>query len=600
MQIGYLGGIVPRGSVTWPEVAGWERWHWQNNETETCLVAGGAGCRLFARGELAVLLRGYIVDTRAQQPHDLEQLADRIVQGYRERGSLQLDGLEGCFTLLLLDGAAGKALIYRNLIGDSHTYYHERSGGGSLIASNLADLLEFAQVPIRPNDEELPAFFLNRMVPGRNTLFTGFLRLLPGEQLQVREGHIRRSLIRTLDDLREGRVIDREALDRLEATTQQICADYRIEEPETANLLSGGVDSSFLQLHWNRVGPGGVFRPRSFCVSVDHPRTAGDREYAESAAQVLGTEHTVVPADGPYADYLTETMSETAEMPSHVQLAYFLHLGREMAAHGTPAALFGEGADSLFGLTTATSLQSAGLIRRLFPSHLLRRAGARVAGWLGKKRVRGYFNLAEYLHDYTCLEHPVNRVAVYADWPAVENCFGKEAVVEVAASRRALLDDYRVPDSPLERSHFAGVFGSSINIAALVTTLFARSGVRTFTPFYDSRMLRLVVNLSPRQRFRFRNPKSLPKKSLSRHGFAELAHRDKLSFGQPIFEWLGRGGQLEPLVNDIDRYPFLDDAMLEPMRAEPTWFLYNLLCYDLWHKMFVQRSRVRPLSLQVA
>jgi asparagine synthase (glutamine-hydrolysing) len=594
MQIGYIGGIGQRGSVTWPEVAGWQRWHWQNEDTECCLIAGGAGCRLFARDDMAVLLRGFIVDKRSHQRRNLDSLADRLVQAYRDRGTLSLDGLEGCFTLALLDGRAGRALIYRNLIGDSHTYYHECSNG-ILFASNLADLLEFAGETIEPNEAELPAFFLNRMVPGRATLFTGFKRLLPGEQLQVRDGRLRCSLIHTLDDLREGKIVDRDALDRLEAITQQICEDYQVEEPETANLLSGGVDSSFLQVHWNRVSPGGVFRPRSYCVSVDHPRTWGDTEYAESAARILGTEHTCVPADASYADYLSDSLAETAEMPSHVQLAYFLHLGREMAAQGTKAALFGEGADSLFGLTTATTLQSAEWVRRLVPSYYLRRAGERVANWLGRPRIGGYFNLAEYLHDYTRNEHPVNRVAVFADWPAVERCFGKDAVADVTASRRALLDDYRVTNTPLERSHFAGVFGSSINIAALVTTMFARAGVRTFTPFYDSRMLRLVVNLSPKQRFRFRNPKSLPKASLARHGFAELGTRTKLSFGQPVFEWLAPGGQLAPLVNEIDSYPFIDDAMMEPMRENPTWFLYNLLCYDLWHKRFVRGSCV-PLA----
>jgi hypothetical protein len=200
----------------------------------------------------------------------------------------------------------------------------------------------------------------------------------------------------------------------------------------------------------------------------------------------------------------------------------------------------------------------------------------------------GYFRLAEYLDDFERLEHPVNRVAVYADWPAVEACFGKDAVVRVAAARRDLLDQHQVPDDPLERVHYAGVLGSSINISALVTTLFARTGVRVFSPFYDSRMVRLAVNLSPRQRFRFRRPKALLKDSLIRHGFHELATRRKLSFGQPIFEWLSPDGQLAPVVEEIDRYPFAQAAPLEALRQKPTWFLFSLLCYDLWHKQYMR------------
>jgi asparagine synthase (glutamine-hydrolysing) len=589
MHIGYTGGIVRRGSWGLPTPAGWQRWHWAAERTEAFLVAGGAGCQLFGRHDVAVLLRGFVVDTSSRRPADLELLADRIVSVYREQGTLHLDGLEGCFTIGLIDGPAGRLLIHRNLIGDSHTYYHEVPDG-VLLGSNLAELLSVSGQTPRANHDDLPAFFLNRMVPGRNTLLAGFHRLLPGEELEHREGQLNLVLRRTLEDLREGQPIRREALDRVEATVQQICADYHREAPEATNLLSGGVDSSFLQLHWNRIRPADAPSSHSYCVAVNHPRTQGDREYAETAAAALGTRHSIVPADGAYAEYLLDTLRTTGEMPSHVQLAYFLELGRVMAGQGVPAAVFGEGADSLFGTTLATALQSAALLRRLFPSRALRSGGAVVAGWLGWKQMRGYFHLADYLHDYQRLEHPVNRIAVFADWPAVEGCFGKEAVAHVAASRRELLDRYHVPQTPLERVHYAGVLGSSINIAALVTTLFARAGVRTFTPFYDSRMLRLVVNLSPRERFRFRRPKSLLKKSLARYGHPDLAHRSKKSFGQPIFEWMAPGGQLAPLVEKIDSYPFVDAAALGPMRQRPTWFLYNLLCYDLWHKMFIRRD----------
>ena len=77
MQIGYIGGIVQRGNVTWPEVDGWQRWHWQTEDTECCLIAGGAGCRLFDHGELAVLLRGAVVDTRSEQPRCWLRATDR-------------------------------------------------------------------------------------------------------------------------------------------------------------------------------------------------------------------------------------------------------------------------------------------------------------------------------------------------------------------------------------------------------------------------------------------------------------------------------------------------------------------------------------------
>jgi asparagine synthetase B (glutamine-hydrolysing) len=119
-------------------------------------------------------------------------------------------------------------------------------------------------------------------------------------------------------------------------------------------------------------------------------------------------------------------------------------------------------------------------------------------------------------------------------------------------------------------------------------------------PFLDSRVVRLAMNLAPSVRFRFRRPKDLLKRSLARQAPAFLATRKKLGFGQPIFEWLAPGGQLRPLVERIEDYPFVDRGALERSLAQPNWFLYSLLCYDLWHKRFIDRSSSWPAVVGAA
>jgi hypothetical protein len=69
-----------------------------------------------------------------------------------------------------------------------------------------------------------------------------------------------------------------------------------------------------------------------------------------------------------------------------------------------------------------------------------------------------------------------------------------------------------------------------------------------------------------------------------------LANRTKLGFGQPIFEWLAPGGQLRPWVERIGRYDFVERRAWQSCLARPNWFLYSLLCFDLWHKLFIERS----------
>ncbi len=109
-------------------------------------------------------------------------MAEEIRCHYLEHGELAVDWLDGSFTLALLDGQARRVLLYRNLVGSGFTYYRA-AADGLLFGSNLAELIDVSPVSPRPNRDALPAFFLYRCVPGRETLFDGFFRLLPGEQV---------------------------------------------------------------------------------------------------------------------------------------------------------------------------------------------------------------------------------------------------------------------------------------------------------------------------------------------------------------------------------------------------------------------------------
>jgi asparagine synthetase B (glutamine-hydrolysing) len=592
VEISYLGGILERGPVERRPAVGAgaidEDWGWMGEDAELFLHAAGPCCRLFTWDALALLVRGYARPSSGQEPLDLERVAEEIRCHYLEHGELAVEWLDGSFTLALLDGQARRVLLYRNLVGSGFTYYHA-DGDGLLFGSNLAELVTAAHVSPQANRDALPAFFLYRCVPGRETLFDSFFRLLPGEQVCWDARGLTRVQRQTFADLRGRTITDGEAVDLLDETMERVLLDCARLRPGTANLLSGGVDSSYLQAIWGRVTPGEGM-PLSFSIDVDHPHTWGDTDYAMTASRALGSRHTLVPADDPYAVYLLDALSCTAEPPNHVQSAYFGHLARAMIERGVTSGLCGEGADSLFGLGLANQLHNAGVLRSLVPLAWLRRSGAFVSDLFRWTNLAATFRLANHLSDFSYLHHPVNRVAAFADWAAVEACFGARAVADAAAGRRSLLDHYAVPDCPQEQLHAAGFLGEAMDSASLWTTLFNRAGADLLCPFLDSRVVRLALNLAPEVRFRFRRPKDTLKRALARLAPLELATRSKLGFGQPIFEWLAPGGSLRPLVDRIAAHAFVDAEVLERVRQRPTWFLYSLLVYDLWHKLFIERS----------
>jgi asparagine synthase (glutamine-hydrolysing) len=542
--------------------------------------------------EPAVQLRGCVRVPGEARRACLADIAEAIRAHYLHHGELPVKELEGTFTVALLDGREGRVVLYRHLGGTGFVYYCT-TPSGLLFANNLADLVDTREESPAPNANALPAYFLYRWVPGRETLFDRVYRLMPGEQLtwSPRQG-LRLSFRQTMDELHLPEPPRGDLIARVEATLTEILTDYAALRPATGNLLSGGVDSSYLQLLWKRAArPGEV--PLSFSADVDHAAGRREMEYALSAARLLGTCHTAVAIEGPYADYLLDTIGGTGEPPNHVQSAYFAPMARAMVARGVTTGLCGDGADSQFGLTLANQVHYARLLRCLLPLAPLRSGLAWAATALGWGRLHEHLWLANHLHDHADERHPLNQITAYTDWEAVRACFGTRALDAAAAERRTILTGHGIPDNLLVSSHMMCFLADALDTAALWTTLFNREGAEMLLPFQDSRLIRLANSLGLRQRFPFRHPKKLLKTALVRHGLREIAYRPKQGFGQPIFEWLAPGGQLRPWVESIGEYPFVDQASLGRARARPSWFLYSLLCYDVWHKLFIDRSLPR-------
>ncbi|MFO0842179.1 MAG: asparagine synthase-related protein [Gemmataceae bacterium] len=341
----FLGGIWKRGERAGhapPADAIGEDWGWVGDRAELFLRGAPASSRLFTWDGLALLLRGYARPCGSSGPLDLERVAEELRCHYLEHGELDVDGLDGSFTVALCDSQAERVVLYRNLIGSGFTYYHA-GPQGLLFAGNLAELAGLAGRGLAANREALPSFFLFRCVPGRDTLLADFYRLLPGEELTWDRRGLTRRQRHTFASLTTAPVTEADALDRLEAVMSAVLADAHALHPGAANLLSGGVDSSYIQAVWNgAIHPEGRL-PASYSVSVDHPHTWPDSDYALSACQMLGTRHKLVPADERYETYLLDALATTAEPLNHVQSAYFGHLARAMRDDGVRAGLCGEG-----------------------------------------------------------------------------------------------------------------------------------------------------------------------------------------------------------------------------------------------------------------
>src|ERR1700722_7012769 len=158
MDTGYLGGaLAPRASRR-QNPSGDGVWQWPGLPAELFVRARGDCARVFTWDGLLLLIRGYARPAGSTSPLDLERVAQEVRGEYLEHGTLAVDALDGSLSLALLDGPAGRVILYRNLVGAGSTYYHTTSDG-LLFGSNLADLVDSAGSPPAPNRDALPTFF---------------------------------------------------------------------------------------------------------------------------------------------------------------------------------------------------------------------------------------------------------------------------------------------------------------------------------------------------------------------------------------------------------------------------------------------------------
>ena len=337
------------------------------------------------------------------------------------------------------------------------------------------------------------------------------------------------------------------------ATVLRDCAALR---PRTANLLSGGVDSSYLQAVWNRVAPDGGDLPPSFSVSVDHPRTWLDTDYAMTAAQALGTRHTLAAADGPYATTCSTRWPRRGSRPTTCRPRTSAAGAGDGGARGDQRPVRRGGRQPVRRGHGRRRARRAWINRSfpVVPCGVWVRPSPPESASRGRRKPGGW--------RIVWSDEPISNIRLIR-WLVRRSGRGDGVL---RGGRRAasgggaagMLDRFRMPPKPLDRLHGAGFLGEAVDSASLWTTLFNRAGADLLCPFLDSRMLRFALNLPPDVRFRFRTAE---RPAQTRAGAAraagELAQRGKLGFGQPIFEWLAPGGQLRPLVDRIEPHDFV-------------------------------------------
>jgi len=466
------------------------------------------------------------------------------------RGESFADDLRGMYALAIHDPAEERLILARDPFGIKPLYYIE-DGRGFAFASEpqalLAAGLAGPDLAAEPLDELLQLQFTT----GRETIYPGIQRVLPGETLVVSAGRIVARHRRTaLPAAAPAELDEADALARLDGILERSVDLHQRADVPYAMFLSGGVDSSALLALMARLNDQPV---TAFTAGFPDTQVHDERALARKLAQATGAEHietefgeddfwALLPEvaavlDDPAADY--------AVLPTY-KLAQAAH------AHGLKVVLCGEGGDELF----------AGYGRY--------RDAVR-PWWSGGPRAmrrHGRFEGLGILRGAT----PAWRDGIHA---AESQCKG---------------DDL----SPLQRAQAVDCADWLPNdlLIKLDRCLMAH-GVEGRTPFLDPEVAAFAYRLPDHLKVRKGRGKYLLRRWLEKHLPEADPFGRKRGFTVPVGEWIAkRGDRLGPLVAAQPGVA----ALAHPDRVEKLFrrsgkregfAAWSLLFYALWHRRHI-------------
>lgn len=376
--------------------------------------------------------------------------------------------------------------------------FYSRLNSGLICATDIRCLLALLdRVELHP--DAYPMHLLFDVVIGPQTYFRDVWRLFPGQRLTWQEGALDVKLIQTLrlpPDTPRIKRLTTGSIDRLYRGMSEIVGLYmdevRASGSQAGNLLSGGVDSSTLQLLINNhLSPSEP--PLSFGYAVPEAGSFEfEIEYARHASELLHTRHTYhnISAQN-FPDYLIRTIQTLAQPNLYNEgEACKLALAEHLAANTPHIHYFftAQGADGLHGMDSAKKMALFDAARPIPASSLALRLAAALVAPVSHQKAHGLRDVAQMLVDAQqprSLTAPPNHIALAVDLEQIRRLFGDETIWRLLEYRNNLEAEYLNSPTMTEKTQIIDFLTASYEPGINSVQLFTANRKRIILPFLD-------------------------------------------------------------------------------------------------------------------
>ena len=309
---------------------------------------------LFAQdGDLALVANGEIYnhielrETLEAKGHRFSTHSDceTIIHAYQEYGDEFLDHLYGMFAFALYDKSRERLILARDRLGMKPLFvgYHNQ---GVVFASEIKALLPY--YPERPQIHPfaLIQFLQNQNSTGRETIFAGIERVLPGEVVVIEGGKVcKRSRYWSALQVQPRSLSMEQATAEFNDIMEVVMKQHMRSDVPFGLFLSGGVDSTTLLGLLSQYKEEPI---HTYSVGFPDSKIGDELSIAEQLAKAYGSEHTVLTPDSKAMLHrLVQTvwaaddlMRDFANLPTS--------LLAEEAAKSLKVVFSGEGGDEAF------------------------------------------------------------------------------------------------------------------------------------------------------------------------------------------------------------------------------------------------------------
>lgn len=537
-----------------------------------------------------------LAGSAAKSHGNVDDAAGRLGDAIAQDPVAALVHLQGPFIVLYADNERGTLLFATDRVATRSPCY-AIDADRICLGLTAADVAAVRGRPAELRPQAIYDYLYFHVIPAPETIFSGVMRLLPGECLRVDDGHARVESWWAPDYDIGYRPSDLPAAKSEFRALLRGAVAARFDGVPTGAFLSGGTDSSTVAGMLGLVS-GSPARTYSIGFDVDGYDEIG---YARIAAKHFGTRH--------HEYYLTPDdlvasipqVAASYDQPfgnSSVIPAYYC--AQLAASDGIEKLLGGDGGDELFGGNTryarqklfeAYTVAPAWITRRLVEPLLLGVSAVERVPLL--RKARSYVQQANVamparMHTYNLIDR-IGRESIF------EGAFLDAIDAEDPARQQTSFYARCADDSVVNRMlHYDWKFTLSDNDLPKVTGACDLAGLDVGFPLLDDRIVDFANRLPASWKVRGLRLRYFFKSALADFLPRAIITKKKHGFGLPFGQWLVRHdglraittGSLESLRDrGIVRAAFFDE-LLQRVATEHAGFygelVWILLMLEQW------------------